>query len=52
MELARGEGHDLGVVTVHAKRVVEEETEMPEAGAGEAAAGDEEAGDSGEGESS
>ena len=52
VELARGEGHDLGVVTVHAKRVVEEETEMPEAGAGEAAAGGEEAGETDEGESS
>ena len=36
LELARGEGHDLGVVSVHAKRVVEEieeEVAAPEAAA-------------------
>jgi large subunit ribosomal protein L25 len=44
LELARGEGHDLGVVSVHAKRVVEEveeEVAAPEA----AAEGGEEAGE-------
>jgi large subunit ribosomal protein L25 len=36
LELARGEGHDLGVVSVHAKRGATEET--AEEGAPEAAA--------------
>ncbi len=51
LELARGEGHDQNVVSIHVKRVVEEEEEVaPE---GEAAAeGGEEAEDSGEGEKS
>ncbi|MCK5480796.1 MAG: 50S ribosomal protein L25/general stress protein Ctc [Gammaproteobacteria bacterium] len=51
LELARGEGHDQNVVSIHVKRVVEEEVEVaPE---GEAAAeGGEEAEDSGEGEKS
>jgi len=41
LELARGEGHDLAVVSVHAKRVVEEVEEAPAAAAGgEAAAGE------------
>ena len=35
LELARGEGHDLGVVSIHAKRIVEEVEEevVPEAAA-------------------
>jgi len=52
LELARGEGHDQNVVSVHVKRVVEEE-EIEVAPEGEAAAeGGEEAEDSGEGEKS
>ncbi len=35
VELARGEGHDLGVVAIHAKRVVEEVEEGPAEAAGE-----------------
>jgi large subunit ribosomal protein L25 len=47
LELARGEGHDLAVVSIHVKRVVEEVEEAPAAeGEAEAAAeGGEEAGD-------
>ena len=54
IELARGEGHDQSVVSVHVKRIVEEVEEMPEAEAGAeaAAVGGEEAKDSGEGEKS
>ena len=54
IELARGEGHDQSVVSVHVKRIVEEVEEVPEAEAGaeEAAEGGEEAKDSGEGEKS
>jgi len=54
IELARGEGHDQSVVSIHVKRVVEEIEEAPEAEAGaeEAAEGGEEAKDSGEGEKS
>ena len=54
IELARGEGHDQSVVSIHVKRVVEEVEEAPEAEAGaeEAAEGGEEAKDSGEGEKS
>ena len=46
-ELARGEGHDLAVVSIHAKRVVEEVAETP---AVAAAGGGEEAGETGAGE--
>jgi large subunit ribosomal protein L25 len=54
IDLARGEGHDQSVVSVHVKRVVEEIEEVPEAeeGAEAAAEGGEEAKDSGEGEKS
>jgi large subunit ribosomal protein L25 len=54
IELARGEGHDQSVVSVHVKRIVEEIEEAPEAeeGAEAAAEGGEEAKDSGEGEKS
>ena len=54
IELARGEGHDQSVVSVHVKRIVEEVEEAPEgeAGAEEAAEGGEEGKDSGEGEKS
>lgn len=45
-ELARGDDHDLGVVSIHVKRVVEEPEEAP-AAEGEAAEGDAESGDSG-----
>ena len=46
LELARGEGHDQGVVSVHVKRIVEEVEELPE---GEVAAeGEEKAGEAGE----
>lgn len=49
LELARGEGHDLSVVSMHARRVITEEEEeaAPEA----AAEAGEEAKESGEGES-
>ena len=50
VDLARGEDHDLAVVSVHAKRIVEE-VEEPAAEA-EAAEGGEEAGESAEGEKS
>ena len=46
VELARGEGHDLAVVSIHARRIVEEETE--EAPSAPAAEGEGEA-ESGEG---
>ncbi|MEN8107816.1 MAG: 50S ribosomal protein L25/general stress protein Ctc [Pseudomonadota bacterium] len=51
-DLARGEGHDLGVVSIHVKRVVEEvEEEAAAEAAPEAAAeGEEEGKESGEGE--
>jgi large subunit ribosomal protein L25 len=52
IELARGEGHDLAVVSIHVKRVVEEIEEVPAAEAGEAAPaaeGGEEAKGEGEG---
>ena len=54
IELARGEGHDQSVVSVHVKRIVEEIEEAPEGaeGAEEAAEGGEEGKDSGEGEKS
>jgi large subunit ribosomal protein L25 len=54
IELARGEGHDLAVVSIHAKRIVEEVEEAPAAeGEAEAAAsGGEEAKDAGDGEKS
>ena len=54
IDLARGEGHDQSVVSVHVKRIVEEVEEAPEgeAGAEEAAEGGEEGKDSGEGEKS
>jgi len=54
IELARGEGHDLAVVAIHAKRIVEEVEEAPaaEGGAEAAAGGGEEAGGSGDGEKS
>ena len=50
LELARGEGHDQSVVSIHVKRVVEEVEEVPAAEA--AAEGGEEAGEAGEGEKS
>jgi large subunit ribosomal protein L25 len=55
IDLARGDDHDSTVVSVHVKRVVEEEEIEPTAEAEQAAEGDEEAKeskDSGEGESS
>jgi len=48
VELERGEGHDLAVVSIHAQRVVEEVEETPAEGGAEAAGG--EAAESGEGE--
>jgi large subunit ribosomal protein L25 len=48
LELERGEGHDLAVVSIHAQRVVEEVEEAPAEGGAEAAGG--EAAESGEGE--
>jgi len=51
-ELTRGEGHDLAVVAIHARRVVEEVGEVPAAEGGAPAAGGGEAGASGEGEKS
>jgi large subunit ribosomal protein L25 len=51
IDLARGDDYDSSVVSVYAKRVVEEEVE-PTAEGEQAAEGDEEAKDSGEGESS
>ena len=50
LELARGEGHDQSIASIHVKRVVEEVEEVPAAEA--AAEGGEEAGDAGEGEKS
>jgi large subunit ribosomal protein L25 len=35
VDLARGEGHDLGVVSIHAKRIVEETEEAPSEAAAE-----------------
>lgn len=52
LDLARGEGHDLAVVSVHVKRVVEEEVEEAPAEGEDAAEGGEEAGDAGDGEKS
>lgn len=54
VELARGEGHDLAVVSIHAKRIVEEIEQAPaEEGEAEAApGGGEETGDTGGGEKS
>jgi large subunit ribosomal protein L25 len=50
-DLARGEGHDLAIVSIHAKRIVEEaEEEAVEGGA--VAEGGEAGGETGEGESS
>jgi large subunit ribosomal protein L25 len=49
LDLARGEDHDLAVVSIHAKRVVEEAPEVGVAEAGEAPA---EGGEAGEGEAS
>ena len=52
LDLARGEGHDLAVVSLHVKRVVEEIEEVPAAEAAEAAPaaeGGEEAKGEGEG---
>jgi large subunit ribosomal protein L25 len=54
LDLARGEGHDLAVVAIHVKRIVEEIEEAP-AAEGEAAAaaeGGEEAKGEGDGEKS
>ena len=45
-ELARGEDHDLSVVSIHTRRAVEEPTEAP-AAEGESAEGAEEGGESG-----
>jgi large subunit ribosomal protein L25 len=47
-ELARGEGHDLSVVSVHVRRAVEEEPTEEEAPEGESAEGEAEAGEPGE----
>ena len=53
LELARGEGHDQSVVSVHVKRIVEEIEEVPEAEvAAEGGEDAEAAKDSGEGEKS
>ena len=46
-ELARGEDHDLSVVSIHARRAVEEPTEAP-AAEGEAAEGEAEGGEGSE----
>ncbi len=51
LELARGEGHDLAVVSIHAKRIAEE-VEAEAAAEGEAEAGGEEAGGEGDSEKS
>ncbi len=50
IELARGEGHDLGVVSIHAKRVAEEVEEAPTEAAAEGEGEGE--GEAGSGESS
>ena len=47
-ELARGEGHDLSVVSIHVRRAVEEEPTEAPAAEGEAAEGEAEGGESGE----
>ncbi|MGB5258908.1 MAG: 50S ribosomal protein L25/general stress protein Ctc [Gammaproteobacteria bacterium] len=47
-ELARGEGHDLSVVSIHVRRVVEEEPTEAPAAEGESAEGEAEGGESGE----
>jgi large subunit ribosomal protein L25 len=52
VELMRGEGHDLAVVTIHAKRIVEEVEQVPAAEAEAEAAPGEEAGEGGGGEKS
>jgi len=52
IDLARGEDHDSAVVSIHVKRVVEEEEVAPAAEGEQAAEGGEEAKDAGEGESS
>ena len=46
-ELARGEDHDLSVVSIHVRRVVEEPTEEAPAAEGESAEGASEGGESG-----
>jgi large subunit ribosomal protein L25 len=50
-DLARGEGHDLAIVSIHAKRIVEEAEEEAVEG-GPVAEGGEAGGETGEGESS
>ena len=52
IDLARGGDHDSSVVSIHVKRVVEEEEVAPAAEGEQAAEGGEEAKDAGEGESS
>ena len=52
IDLARGDDHDSAVVSIHVKRVVEEEEVAPAAEGEQAAEGGEEAKDAGEGESS
>ncbi len=53
LDLTRGEGHDLAVVSIHVKRVVEEVEEAPAAeGEAAAAGGDEEAGGEGDADKS
>jgi large subunit ribosomal protein L25 len=52
IDLARGDDHDSAVVSIHVKRVVEEEEIEPAAEGEQAAEGGEEAKDAGEGESS
>jgi len=52
IDLARGDDYDSSVVSVHAKRVVEEEEVEPTAEGEQVAEGGEEAKESGEGESS
>ena len=47
-ELARGEGHDLSVVSIHVRRAVEEEPTEAPAAEGEAAEGEAEGGEGGE----
>ena len=47
-ELARGEGHDLSVVSIHVRRAEEEEPTEAPAAEGEAAEGEAEGGESGE----
>ena len=52
IDLARGDDHDSSVVSIHVKRVVEEEEVAPSAEGEAGAEGGEEAKDAGEGESS